>query len=90
MAAANALDSFKHTYNALTKDVFDAFKPIYENLNKDALFERFVGGFTQNNNESSNQLIWKISSKHLCRTSVFVGIAVYVTACVFNEVSLLY
>lgn len=84
-AAANALDSFKHTYSALPKDVLDAIKPIYEYLSKDALLERCVGGFTQNNNESLNQLIWKISPKHLSGTSVIVEIAAYVAACAFNE-----
>jgi len=84
-AAANSLDSFKHTYRALPKDVLDAIKPIYENLSKDVLLERCVGGFMQNNNESFNQLIWKISPKHLSGTSVTVEIAAYVAACVFNE-----
>lgn len=46
-AAANALDSFKHTYSALPEDVLNAIKPIYEDLSKDALLERCVGGFTQ-------------------------------------------
>ena len=38
-------------------------KPIYNDLSKESLLERCVGGFTQNNNESLNQLIWKISLK---------------------------
>ena len=63
----------------------DSIKPIYEDLSKDALLEQCVGGFTQNNNESLNQLIWKISPKHLSGTSVIVEIAAYVTACVFSE-----
>lgn len=52
------------------------------------LLEWCVGGFTQNNTESSNQLIWKISPKHLSGTSVIVEIAAYVAASVFNEGSL--
>ncbi|CAH1107355.1 unnamed protein product [Psylliodes chrysocephalus] len=62
-AAVNALDSFKHRYSTLPKDVLDIIKPIYEDLSKDSLLERCVEGFTQNNNESLNQLIWKISPK---------------------------
>ncbi|XP_068987314.1 uncharacterized protein [Bombus flavifrons] len=84
-AAANALDSFKHTYSALPVDVLNAIKPIYEDLSKDALLERCVGGFTQNNNESLNQLIWEISPKHSSEASVIVEIAAYVAASVFNE-----
>lgn len=84
-AAADALDSFKHTYSALPENVLNAIKPIYEDLSKDALLERCVGSFTQSNNESLNQLIWKISPKHLSETSVIVEIAAYVAASVFNE-----
>ena len=86
-AADNALDSFKYTYSALPEDVLNAIKPIYEDLSKDALLERCVGGFTQNNNESLNQLIWKISPKHLNGASVIVENADYVAASVFNESS---
>lgn len=84
-AAADALDSFKHTYSALPENVLNAIKPIYEDLSKDALLERCVGSFTQSNNESLNQLIWKISPKHLSETSVIVETAAYVAASVFNE-----
>lgn len=47
-------------------------------------------GFMQNTNESSNELIWKISQKYLSETSVIVEIAAYMVACVFNEDSLRY
>ena len=84
-AAANKLNSFKHSYNALPNDVLEAIKPIYEDLSKDALLERCLGGFTQNNNESLNQLIWKITPKTLSGTSDLVEIAANVAACTFNE-----
>lgn len=77
--------SFHHTYTALPADVLKAIKPIYEDLTKEELLERCVGGFTQNNNESYNQLIWKISPKHLPGSSVPVQIAAYTSACMFNE-----
>ncbi|KAL7301969.1 hypothetical protein TKK_0005560 [Trichogramma kaykai] len=57
--------SFKHSYAALPTDVLVAVKPIYEDLSKDSLLERCVKGFTQNNNESLNQIIWKITPKIL-------------------------
>lgn len=84
-AAKNNLKSFKHSYTAIPEDVLKAIKPIYENLSSDALLERCVGGFTQNNNESLNQLIWKISPKILSGTSTIVDIAANVAACYFNE-----
>ena len=56
-------------------------KPIYE----DALLQRCLGRFTQNNNASLNRLIWKISPKTVSGTSTIVEIAANVTACTFNE-----
>ena len=43
------------------------------------------GGFTQNNNESLNQVIWKITPKTLPAGSKIVEIAANVAACTFNE-----
>lgn len=52
--------------------------------------ERCLGGFTQNNNESYNnesynQLFWKISPKSVSGTATVVEIAAYVAASFFNE-----
>lgn len=60
-------------------------KPIYEDLSKDELLGRCVGSFTQNNNESFNQLIWKITPKILPAGSKIVEIAALIAACTFNE-----
>lgn len=65
--------------------VLTAIKPIYEDLSKQELLDRCVGGFTQNNNESYNQLIWKISPKILPSGLIPIEIAAYVSPCVFNE-----
>ena len=83
-AAADALESFKHSYTALPTGLLEAMKPIYKDLSKDALLQRCLGDFTQNNNESLNQLIWKISPKSVSGTSTIVKIAANVTACTFN------
>lgn len=66
-------------------DVLKAIKPIYEDLSKDALLERCLGGFTQNSNESVNQLIWKIAPKTESSSTNIVEIAAYVAASTFNE-----
>ncbi|CAH2086841.1 unnamed protein product [Euphydryas editha] len=84
-SATNTLSSFKHEYTPLPDEVLIAMKPIYENLSKDELLERCVGGFTLNNNESFNQLIWKITPKILPAGSKIVNIAALVAACTFNE-----
>ena len=65
--------------------MLSAIKPIYEDLNKDTLLQRCLGGFTQNNNESYNQLIWKISPKIIPSGSVIVELAANIAACMFNE-----
>lgn len=84
-AASNKLNNFKHSYSALPTDVLQGIKPIYEDLSKDALLERCIGGFTQNNNESLNQLIWKIALKVESGSAIIVEFASSVAACVFNE-----
>ncbi|KYN18740.1 hypothetical protein ALC57_05402 [Trachymyrmex cornetzi] len=45
------------TIMSLLHDVLEAIRPIYDDLKKDTLLERCVGGFTQNNNESFNNII---------------------------------
>ncbi|XP_071652157.1 uncharacterized protein [Temnothorax longispinosus] len=79
------IKSFIHTYDALPTNVLMAIKPIYKDLSKQELLDRCVGGFTQNNNKSYNQLIWKISPKILPSGLISIEIAAYVSACVFNE-----
>lgn len=84
-SAEGKLDSYELDYNPLPQDVLNAIKPVYEDLSKDTLLNRCVGGFTQNNNESYNQLIWKISPKIIPSGSSIVEIAAYIAACTFNE-----
>ena len=84
-SASGTLSSFKHQYTPLPDDVLTAMKPIYEDLSKDEFMERCVRGFTQNNNESFNQLIWKITPKILPAGSIIVQIAALIAACIFNE-----
>jgi len=81
----NNIPGFVQSYKSLPEDVLQAIKPIYEDLSKEELLQRCLGGFTQNNNESYNQLIWKISPKHLPGGILPVQIAAYAAACIFNE-----
>lgn len=78
-------ETFKHDYKPLPKNVLDAIKPIYSDLSKPSLLERCVGGFNQNNNESFNQLVWKISPKIMTSGAIVVNIAAYIAAGMFNE-----
>ncbi|CAH1110581.1 unnamed protein product [Psylliodes chrysocephalus] len=58
--ASGELTTYTHDYSPLPPDVLEAIKPIYEDFSNDNLLSRCVGGFNQNNNESFNQLVWKI------------------------------
>lgn len=91
-ASANQLSTFKHDYDPLPKDVAEAIHPIFTDLSNENLLERCVGGFNQNNNESYNQLIWKISPKIVPAGLKIVETAAYIAAGIFNEgmTSLLY
>lgn len=59
--------------------------PIYEDLSRDDLLERCLGGHTQNNNECLNALIWKFAPKHLFSGKETVEIATYLAISIFNE-----
>ena len=77
--------SAKHDYQPLPEDAAEAVRPIYTDLSNDKLLERCVGGFTQNNNESWNQLNWKITPKIVPRGSKMVEMSAYIDAGVCNE-----
>lgn len=60
--ATNTLSSYTHK-PSMSDVVFNAVKPIYEELSKDELLNRCLGGYTQNNNKSFNASVWAIASK---------------------------
>ncbi|XP_074096699.1 uncharacterized protein LOC141525900 isoform X1 [Cotesia typhae] len=83
--ARGELDTYSHDYSPLPSDVLKAIKPIYEDLSNENLLSRCIGGFNQNNNESFNQLVWKICPKTVNTSYTIVQIAAYVAMCIFNE-----
>lgn len=83
--ATTRVKNFRHNYTPLPENVLQAIKPIYEDLSRDEFLERCLGGFTQNANESLNQLIWRIAPKKLSGSKQIVEFASYVAACTFNE-----
>ncbi|KYM96705.1 hypothetical protein ALC62_00134 [Cyphomyrmex costatus] len=84
-AAANKLSEFEHDYDHFPRDVAEALHPIYTDLSNEKLLERCVGGFTQNSNESYNQLVWKISPKIIPSGSRIVEMAANIGVGMFNE-----
>lgn len=69
----------------LHRDVQKELLPIYEDLSRDDLMERCLGGHTQNANESFNSTIWRLSPKHLNCGLRILEVASYIAAAVFNE-----
>lgn len=49
----------------LHQDVAKNILPIFEDLSREELLERCLGGHTQNANESFNATIWRLAPKHL-------------------------
>lgn len=50
------LHKYKHK-TPISQDIFNAVKPIYEDLSRDDLLNRCLGGFIQDNNESFNVMM---------------------------------
>ncbi|XP_011871647.1 PREDICTED: uncharacterized protein LOC105564113 [Vollenhovia emeryi] len=70
-----------YTQKSLQKNIL----PIYEDLSRDDLLERCIGGFTQNDNESFNVTEWRLAPKHLNCGSKIIEIAAYLAAGIFND-----
>lgn len=82
--AKGELSNFKHK-SSLPDFVLEKIKPIYQNLSKDTLLQRCLGGFTQNANESFNHLVWAITPKSLNCGPKMIEIALNITTGLFNE-----
>ena len=61
------------------------FLYVYEDLSRDDLLERCLGGYTQNANESFNATIWRLAPKHLNCGIKIIEIAAYLAAGTFNN-----
>ena len=82
--AAGNLKDFEHP-PPLHPDVVKHLIPIYEDLSKEDLLNRCLGGHTQNANESFNPTIWRLAPKHLNSGRKIVEIAAFIATGVFNE-----
>lgn len=82
--ATNTLDSYKHK-KSMNSEVFEAIKPVYEELSNDDLLTRCLGGFTQNNNESFNSTLWAMAPKSVSSGKLVLDIAADITVCTFND-----
>ncbi|XP_018340657.1 PREDICTED: uncharacterized protein LOC108747588 [Trachymyrmex septentrionalis] len=71
--------------SATFKAILDFLLPIYENLSREDLLERCLGGHTQNANESFNSTIWRLTPKHLHSGQKIIELLACIAAGVFNE-----
>ena len=63
---------------------FYAVKKIYEDLTREELLSRCLGGFTQNANESLNAVVWSIAPKAISSGKGVVDIATNVAVITYN------
>lgn len=82
--AAGEEKDFNHS-PPLHSEVVKHLTPIYEDLSKEDLLMRCLGGHTQNSNESFNSTVWRLAPKHLHSGIKIVEIASFIAAGVFNE-----
>nr|XP_012224229.1 PREDICTED: uncharacterized protein LOC105673283 [Linepithema humile] len=82
--ATGSLDSFHHK-PALSNKVFEAIRPIYEDLSRDKLLNRCLGGYTQNSNESFNSTVWHLAPKNYSSGKKILQIASDIAVCNFND-----
>lgn len=71
--------------NSLPEAVMNAIKPIFRDLCHPDLLKKCVRGYTQNANESQNNLIWKFAPKKKNHGIVTVKMAVALAVGVFND-----
>jgi len=78
------LDTFRHK-SPLSEEVYEAIKPIYEDLSRDELLNRCLGGYTQNSNECFNATVWNLAPKSYSSGKTVLNIAADIATCVFND-----
>jgi len=78
-------DETYHHSKPLPATVVDIVKPIYERLSSDTVLEGCLGGFTQNNCESLNHLIWARCPKSVISGKTHLDAATAGAVLSFNE-----
>ncbi|EGI63375.1 hypothetical protein G5I_08248 [Acromyrmex echinatior] len=81
-SAATPLRYLLYTHKSLMSDiVYEAIKPVYEQLTTDDLLTRCIGGFTQNSNESFNSTVWAMAPKIMNSGKIIIDIATNIASC---------
>ncbi|XP_046588571.1 uncharacterized protein LOC124293108 [Neodiprion lecontei] len=69
----------------LHESIQEHLLPIYQDLTRDDLLKRCLGGHTQNANESFNSTIWRLAPKHLHSGLKIVEISAYIAVGIVND-----
>ena len=77
-------EPFKHN-KALPEGIGQAILPIFKRLSEKKLLEKCVGGFTQNQNEALNNLIWSFCPKAGYAGATVIETGVALAVCIFNN-----
>ncbi|EFN69914.1 hypothetical protein EAG_04630, partial [Camponotus floridanus] len=84
--AKTANDLAKYNHNpAICNEVYEAIKPIYDDLSRDELLQRCLGGYTQNTNECFNKVVWTIAPKNSSGGKLLLDVGIDVATLTFND-----
>ena len=73
------------SHNYLPAAVMEAIKPVWKDLAKTELLTKCLAGYTQNQNESLNNMIWRLCPKKKNHGIQTVETAVAVAVTIFND-----
>ena len=82
--AANKTELYKHK-KGLPKAVVDAVEPIYDSLADPNLLSRCLDSYTQNPNESLNNLVWKRCPKKIYQGKKVVELCTASAVATYND-----
>jgi len=79
-------DLANHNHNpTMDIKVYEAIKPIYDDLSRNDLLQRCLGGYTQNTNECFNKVVWTIAPKNSFGGKLLLDVAVDIATMTFND-----
>ena len=81
---SNQTETFKHK-KGLAKAIVEVVEPIYDSLADPALLTRCLDSYTQNPNESLNNLIWKMCPKKAYQGRRVVELCTASAVSLFND-----
>lgn len=81
---AGTVDTYTHPH-PVPVACMEVVKPVFKDLANTDLLRKCLDGYTQNANESLNNLIWKYCPKHKAHGLTVAQVAVSIAVSVFND-----